>query len=54
MGITMTVKELYELFDKFKTNDFHHLKCKVDWLFYTLIGGLITIITGLIILIVSK
>ena len=47
----MTVKELLERFDKFIENDFSHLKTRVDWLFYTIIGGLLTIIGGLAVLI---
>jgi len=50
----MTVKELHALFDRFVENDFKHLRAKVDWLFYTLIGGLLTIVAGLIILIVRQ
>jgi len=44
----MTTKELLEIFNKFIENDFKHLRTKVDWLFYTIIGGLITIISLLV------
>ena len=50
----MTIKDLDKKLDTFISNDFKHLRAKVDWIFYTLIGGLITIITGLVILIISK
>jgi len=50
----MTIKDLNDKLDKFIDNEFRHLRNKVDWMFYTLIGGLVTIITGLVILIISK
>ena len=50
----MTVQELHDILDKFIENDFKHLRTKVDWMLYTLIGGLVTIITGLIILLIKK
>lgn len=50
VGARMKADEVYELLNKFIENDFKHLRSKVDWMLYTLIGGLVTIITGLIIL----
>ena len=47
----MTVKELYDLFVDFKTNDFCHLVKKVDALLYGVIGLLAGIITSIVILI---
>lgn len=41
----MTVKELKDIFDDFKKNDFGHLRRKVDWLFYFAIATL----TGLVV-----
>ncbi len=49
----MEPEDVYEILCKFIENDFDHLRSKVDWLFYTLIGGLVTIITGLIILLIK-
>jgi len=46
----MTIQDLDKKLDKFIENDFKHLRAKVDWMLYTLIGGLTTIITGLVIL----
>ena len=46
----MTVKELLEIFNKFIDNDFNHLRSRVDKLFWMLLSGLLTIVTGLIIL----
>ena len=43
----MTVKELLELFNNFITNDFDHLRSKVDKLYVVIISGLITIVGGL-------
>ena len=50
----MTVKELYEMFENFKNNDFHHLKCKVDWIFYSIITLLLGTIASLVMLIIKK
>ena len=57
----MTVKELLEIFNQFISNDFNHLRAKVDSnakttvkFFISLIIGLLGIIGGLIYLIVSK
>jgi len=44
----MTAKEVFERLIHFIDNDFKHLKTKVDWLFYTIIGGLISIILLLV------
>ena len=49
----MTVKELYDLFIEFKTNDFHSLRKQVNWMFYGIIAGLMGIIANLIVLIVK-
>ena len=40
----MTADDVYKVVRDFIKNDFHHLKNKVDWIFYTLIGGLIAVI----------
>ena len=50
----MTVKELHEIFKEFKTNDFQHLKTRVDWIFYTIIVLLGGTITSLVLLILKK
>jgi len=50
----MNADDVYEILKNFINNEFKHLRNKVDWLFYTVIGGLVTIITGLIILIITK
>lgn len=47
----MTLKDLDNKLDKFIDNEFKHLRTKVDWIFYTLIGGLVTVVTGLVIMI---
>jgi hypothetical protein len=51
----MTPEEAYEILDKkiddFINNDFKHLRARVNWMFVTLVGGLMTIITGLILII---
>ena len=50
----MTSDEVFEILDKkidkFIENDFKHLRARVNWVFCTLVGGLVTIITGLVIL----
>ena len=57
----MTVQELHgivnefkEDFKQFKKNDFHHLKCKVDWIFYSIITLLLGTIGSLVLLIIKK
>lgn len=57
----MTVKELLEIFNQFISNDFNHLRDKVDSnaktttkFFISLIIGLVGIIGGLVYLIVNK
>lgn len=40
----MTADDVYKIVRDFIKNDFTHLKHKVDWIFYTLIGGLIAVI----------
>ena len=45
----MTANEMYKIFQHFISNDFKHLRSRVDWLFYTIVGGLITIVTILLI-----
>ena len=57
----MTAKEMYEIFQDFITNDFTHLRNRVDTnaktttrFFISLIIGLLSIVGGLIYLIVSK
>ena len=57
----MTVKELLEIFNQFISNDFNHLRDKVDQnaktttkFFISLIIGLLGIIGGLTYLILTK
>lgn len=57
----MTVKELLEIFNKFISNDFNHLRDKVDSnaktttkFFISLIIGLLGIIGGLTYLILAR
>ncbi len=47
----MTANEVYKIVCNFIDNDFKHLRSKVDKLFLIIISGLVTIVTGLIILI---
>ena len=58
-GLHQLIGYLREDFKIFKKNDFKHLRDKVDaqgrttvWLFITLIGGLLSIIGGLVLLII--
>ena len=48
----MTVKELYELFQKFVTNEFAHLRDRVEWLYRIIIATLIGVFLNLLIQIV--
>ena len=35
-------------FDNFRTNEFYHLRGKVDWILYTAMGALLTAIGTLV------
>jgi type IV secretory pathway component VirB8 len=50
----MTVKELFELFEDFKNNDFAHLRRQVNWIFYAIIAGLFGVIANLAVLIIKS
>lgn len=49
----MTVKELFELFENFKNNEFAHLRKQVNWIFYGIIAGLFGVIANLVVLIIK-
>ena len=49
----MTVKDLYELFIEFKTNDFCHLVKKVDALLFGVITLLGAVIASIVILLLK-
>ena len=60
-GLHQIIGYLREDFKAFKNNDFKHLREKVEgqgrttfWLFITLIGGLLSIVGGLVLLIVRQ
>ena len=47
----MTLKDLERKLDKFIDNEFCHLRKRVDKIFYILIGGLLSLVIGLLVLI---
>ena len=51
----MKAEEVFEILndklDHFISNDFAHVRRKVDWIFYTLITLLLGIISGLVLLV---
>ena len=50
----MTIKDLEKRLDNFITNEFAHLRTKVDWIFYSIITLLLGTIASLVILIIKK